>query len=137
MKTSYWKVKVLHPTENSILEEKNFESVEDISKYHKRIPLITWKNICAGRSKIYEKFIVCEKVKRDTTPERKKNNEIKKLVNKLPNNKKDDYIKQMKTDINNLIFLDDRDMTNNSFDAKDISIDTEDTIDTDDTNLIV
>ena len=78
-----------------------------------------------------------EKVKRDTTPERKKNNEIKKLVNKLPINKKDDYIKQMKTDINNLIFLDDRDMTNNSFDAKDISIDTEDTIDTDDTNLIV
>ena len=136
MKTSYWKVKVLHPTENSIIEEKNFESVEDISKYHKRIPLITWKNICAGRSKIYKKFIVCEKVKRDTEPERKKNNEIKKLVNKLPINKKDDYIKQMKTDISNIIFLDDRDMTNNSFDADDMSIDTEDTT-VDDTNIIV
>lgn len=136
MKTSYWKVTVLHPTENSIIEERNFESVDDISKYHKRIPLITWKNICAGRSKIYEKFIVCKKVKRDTEPERKKNNEIKKLVNKLPTNKKDEYIKQLKTDISNLIFLDDRDMKNNSFDAEDMTIDSKDTT-VDDTNLIV
>ena len=66
MRTSYWKVTVLHPTENSTLEEKNFESIEEISKYHKRIPPETWKNICAGRSKIYQKFIICEKIKRDT-----------------------------------------------------------------------
>ena len=112
MKTSYWKITVLHPINNSIIEEKKFECIEDISKYHKRISFVTWKNICAGRSKIYQKFIICEKIIKNIKPELKLNSE----VNKLPNNKKDDYIKQMKTDINNSIFLDDRDMLNNTVD---------------------
>lgn len=70
-----WNIQVLNPVSNEIIEQSNHTTIDDIYKKYPNIPLNTWRNICMGRSKIYEKFI---KVKKIDKP--KKETEPKKLI---------------------------------------------------------
>ena len=63
MKTINWKITILHPVSEDIIEENLFNNINEIGEHYKRIPISTWRNIALGRSKIYSKFILCEKVR--------------------------------------------------------------------------
>ena len=63
MKKIKWKITVLHPLSEDIIEERIFNSLYEVAEQYKRIPLLTWRNIGLGRSKIYSKFILCEKIR--------------------------------------------------------------------------
>lgn len=62
MKAINWKIQILNPVSEDIIEENIFKNINEISTKYPKIPLSTWRNIALGRSKIYSKFIVCEKV---------------------------------------------------------------------------
>ena len=62
MKNTNWNVKVLHPVNKNVLEEKTFRNVEDVANHYQTLPLSTWRNISIGRSKIYNNFIRMEKL---------------------------------------------------------------------------
>tara|TARA_E500000305_G_scaffold67369_1_gene53588 strand:+ start:78 stop:326 length:249 start_codon:yes stop_codon:yes gene_type:complete len=66
MKRINWKITILNPVNEEILECNTFENITEISKKYKKIPLSTWRNIALGRSKIYKKFVICEKVDNST-----------------------------------------------------------------------
>lgn len=65
MKSINWKIKILNPVSEDIIEETNFKNINDIAEKYSKIPLSTWRNIALGRSKIYSKFIVCEKIRNE------------------------------------------------------------------------
>ena len=52
-----WRVVVLNPTNNSVIQTSTHFTINDIHKTYNNISLSTWRNICMGRSKIYSKFI--------------------------------------------------------------------------------
>jgi hypothetical protein len=66
MKNTYWKVNILNPATECVIEENTFESITNVAEKYKTIPLTTWRNIALGRSKIYNKFITMEKLNRKT-----------------------------------------------------------------------
>lgn len=68
MKSINWSVSILNPTNNDILENKEFKNIEEIAKKYDYLPLSTWRNICLGRSKVYNKFICVNKNKVSLTP---------------------------------------------------------------------
>lgn len=57
-----WRVVVLNPTNNSVIQTSTHFTINDIHKTYNNISLSTWRNICMGRSKIYSKFIKVTKV---------------------------------------------------------------------------
>tara|TARA_R110000787_G_scaffold22553_2_gene65361 strand:- start:377 stop:631 length:255 start_codon:yes stop_codon:yes gene_type:complete len=74
MKSIKWKITILHPVSEDIIEESFFDNITEIAEKYKRIPISTWRNIALGRSKIYSKFIVCEKIRlpiKNENPENK------------------------------------------------------------------
>ena len=56
-----WNVEVLNPVSNDVLSSKDFNTINDIAEEYSNINLNTWRNICMGRSKIYNNFIKVEK----------------------------------------------------------------------------
>ncbi len=65
MKKIYWRVSIKHPLKDDILEINNFNSIEEISKQYPKFNNNTWRNICLGRSKCYNKFLSVEKLIKD------------------------------------------------------------------------
>ena len=64
MKSLFWNVTIYNPIDKSnILEQNKFKTIEEIYNKYPNIPLNTWRNICIGRSKIYNKFITIERFK--------------------------------------------------------------------------
>ena len=57
-----WRVTVLNPTDNSVIQSSTHPTINDIYKTYGNINLSTWRNICMGRSKVYSKFIKVTKV---------------------------------------------------------------------------
>ena len=57
-----WRVIVLNPTDNSVIQSSTHPTINDIYKTYSNINLSTWRNICMGRSKVYSKFIKVTKV---------------------------------------------------------------------------
>tara|TARA_R110002072_G_scaffold232476_1_gene389939 strand:- start:403 stop:672 length:270 start_codon:yes stop_codon:yes gene_type:complete len=62
MKSINWKIQILNPVSEQVIEENNFKNINEIAEKYPKIPISTWRNIALGRSKIYSKFIVCEKL---------------------------------------------------------------------------
>lgn len=87
MKITNWKVSVLHPINQNVLEENTFRNIEDCANHYSNLPLSTWRNISIGRSKIYEKFIKLEKVK---------------LENKMKQNKNNNFIQEKKENLEDI-----------------------------------
>ena len=58
----FWKIAILNPVSNEIIEENLFNTINEINEKYKDINLNTWRNICMGRSKIYKKFIIVSKI---------------------------------------------------------------------------
>lgn len=58
----FWKIGILNPVSNQIIEENLFNTISEIHNKYNNINLNTWRNICMGRSKIYKKFINVEKI---------------------------------------------------------------------------
>ena len=65
MKKIYWRVAIKHPLKEDILEINNFNSIEEICNHYPKINNNTWRNICLGRSKCYNKFLSVEKMMKD------------------------------------------------------------------------
>ena len=61
MKKTYWLISIKNPVNDDIIEQKEFDTIADVAKNYGKIPEKTWRNISVGRSKIYGKFITCEK----------------------------------------------------------------------------
>ena len=57
-----WNVEVLNPINNEVLSSKTFNTINDISNEYSNINLNTWRNICMGRSKVYNQFIKIKKI---------------------------------------------------------------------------
>lgn len=63
MKTNQWNVKVLDVRNGNVLEEHTYPTIKDISAKYNKICHNTWRNICLGRSKLYEPFFKVQKIK--------------------------------------------------------------------------
>lgn len=61
MKNICWKVCFYNLVNDDTIEEVCFDNIEDISKAYPKIPLHTWRNICLGRSKVYDRFLSVHK----------------------------------------------------------------------------
>jgi hypothetical protein len=61
MKTIYWRVSINNPINNETIGEEVFENINDIADKYKFLSLQKWRNICLGRSRIYNTFLNVEK----------------------------------------------------------------------------
>ena len=57
-----WEVEVLNPINNNVISKSVHSTINDIAENYKNINLNTWRNICMGRSKVYNNFIKVNKV---------------------------------------------------------------------------
>ena len=71
----FWKVEVLNPVDNTIIQTSNHPTINDIFNNYNTINLATWRNIAMGRSKIYNKFIKVYKVPKTELTEKFENEE--------------------------------------------------------------
>tara|TARA_Y100000004_G_C8602907_1_gene281332 strand:- start:85 stop:357 length:273 start_codon:yes stop_codon:yes gene_type:complete len=59
-----WEVEVLNPVNNNVISKSVHSTINDIANTYKNINLNTWRNICMGRSKVYNNFIKVNKVQK-------------------------------------------------------------------------
>ena len=64
-----WKVEVLNPVNNTVIQSSNHRTINEIANKYNSINLATWRNICMGRSKVYNKFIKVSKIPREGNEE--------------------------------------------------------------------
>lgn len=75
MKKTIWKLEVLHPLNQNVIQTTRHKTLKEISSSNPSIPFNTWRNIAIGRSKVYEKFIKLEKLIVDTSNAEEKRDE--------------------------------------------------------------
>jgi hypothetical protein len=56
-----WNVSVLNPITNEEILKSSHNTIDEIADKYTQINLNTWRNICMGRSKVYNKFIKVSK----------------------------------------------------------------------------
>jgi|TARA_R110002072_G_scaffold88517_1_gene198934 hypothetical protein len=60
-----WIVEFLNPITEYTINKTFHSTIDDIAENYKQINLNTWRNICMGRSKVYDKFIKVSKQKKE------------------------------------------------------------------------
>ena len=65
-----WNLEVINPVSNEVILSTTHNTIDEIYESYPKIPLNTWRNICVGRSKIYNNFISIRK-------------ELKKTINEV------------------------------------------------------
>ena len=75
-----WNVSVLNPITNEEIMKSKHNTIDDIANTYKQINLNTWRNVCMGRSKVYNKFIKVTKEERKVEDIEKQPTEIKENV---------------------------------------------------------
>ena len=59
-----WVVSVLNPITADEIMKSSHSTIDEIAKHYPQINLNTWRNICMGRSKVYNNFIKVNKVQK-------------------------------------------------------------------------
>lgn len=62
MKNIQWKVEIHNPITKQKLEEEIFSNIHQIAEQYDFLSLQKWRNICLGRSKVYNTFLNVEKI---------------------------------------------------------------------------
>ena len=62
MKSIKWKVEIHNPITKDKLEEEIFSNINDIALAYNFLSLQKWRNICLGRSRVYNTFLNVEKI---------------------------------------------------------------------------
>lgn len=62
MKTIRWKVQINNPITNDKIEEEIFDNINQIAVAYEFLSLQKWRNICLGRSRVYNTFLNVEKL---------------------------------------------------------------------------
>ena len=75
-----WIVEFINPITEYTLNKTYHSTIDDIAEQYKQINLNTWRNICMGRSKVYDKFIKVSKQKKE---EKKKDLELPVIQEKI------------------------------------------------------
>ncbi len=75
-----WNVSVLNPITAEEIMKSTHNTIDDIADKYKQINLNTWRNICMGRSKVYNKFIKVSKEERKLEDPRPPQDENKPVL---------------------------------------------------------
>ena len=62
MKNIKWEVKINNPITMDKLEEGVFDNINQIAEEYNFLSLQKWRNICLGRSKVYNTFLNVRKI---------------------------------------------------------------------------
>ena len=89
MKTITWSLKILNPINLNVLERGTFNNLKEIVEKYPFINASTWRNIAMKRSKVYDKFILLNKIVEEKLVKKKekKDNLVKKKNSKKEENK--------------------------------------------------
>ena len=89
MKTITWSLKILNPINLNVLEMGNYNNLKEIVEKYPFINASTWRNIAMKRSKVYDKYILLNKIVEEKLVRKKEKKEKKEKKSKKKKEKKE------------------------------------------------
>lgn len=77
-----WRLTTYHPLTNNTIGIDNVSSIKELADKYPAINQNTWRNIACGRSKVYDKFLLLEKVSQEENKDKPMNDYLKEEYEK-------------------------------------------------------